>query len=200
MCCNHKCISNTTGNQSLESGEEPFRILALGNAPDWSVLKKPDDRNDVELRRAVWHGETEADWAAVILEQVVALEEKALVYCGIHHAFTRYRQPIYDVRKKQFIRFGDVRAGNHVYNAIGDQTMTIYVHASWVSARGYDHRYVHPVNGAIDLIMKASPPGTFPVGFDTAGTPFADLPSTTCQGHLHSHSPASTHRYSLTLL
>lgn len=170
-------------NQSLSTDEEPFRVVALNNAPDWSVLESPQDRDDPELRRAVWRSETEADWATVILD-LVEEGEKVLVYSGIHHAFTRYRQPIYDVATEQFRGFARDRMGNHVFRAIGDRAMTIYMHAPWVSADGYGAPDVHPVDGAIDLIMAAAsnaaaPRGTRPVAFDTAGTPFGRLKAET---------------------
>ncbi|MFW5785878.1 MAG: ChaN family lipoprotein [bacterium] len=165
-------------NQSLRADEEPFRVVALNNAPDWSVLESPEDRDDPELRRAVWRGETEANWAAVVLD-LIEEGEKVLVYSGIHHAFTGYRQPIYDVPTDQFRGFARDRMGNHVYRAIGDRAMTIYMHAPWVSAEGYGAPDVHPVDGAIDLIMAAAPEGTWPVAFDTAGTPFGGLSAET---------------------
>jgi hypothetical protein len=166
-------------NQDLDEGEVPFRVLALNNAPDWSVLKTPADRNNPELRRRVWKGQTERDWAAVVLDEVLGTGRKALVYCGIHHGFTSYRQPIYDIDAGKLRGFARDRMGNHVYEAIGERAMTVYMHAPWVSAEGYDAPDVHPVDGAIDVIMQAAQQGAYPVAFDTEGTPFGNLRAST---------------------
>jgi CelD/BcsL family acetyltransferase involved in cellulose biosynthesis len=40
----------------------------------------------------VRHGETEEDWAEVLLDVVIAQREKSLASSGTHHAFTEYRQ------------------------------------------------------------------------------------------------------------
>jgi hypothetical protein len=164
-------------NHGLPAGERMFRILALGNSPDWSVVKTQEDREKVEVKRKVWHGEDEGDWARVILESVVAKGEKALVYSGAHHAFTEYRQPI--AVNNAFLRFGDVRLGNHVFERIGKRAITIFLHSPWVNADGYDKPYVYPADGYIDAVMGQLGPEYRRVGFDTKGTPFGKLPGET---------------------
>jgi hypothetical protein len=127
--------------------------------------------------RKVWHGETEEDWAKVLLDVVISKGEKTLVYCGIHHAFTEYRQPI--AIDGKFIRFGDVRAGNYVFQKIGKRTITIYLHAPWINADGYDKPPVLPADGYIDALLNEIEPEHQRVGFDLKGTPFGKLPGET---------------------
>jgi hypothetical protein len=166
-----------TLNRSLVPGTRRFRILGLNNAPDWRHIKTPEDRDKGSVMSLVWHGETEEDWAKVLLDVVVARGEKALVYCGSHHAFTEYRQPI--VANGKFIRFGDVRVGNHVYQKIGKRTCTIKLHAPWNSAQGYDRPPVLAADGYIDAVLAGLEPRYQRAGFDLTGTPFGTLPGET---------------------
>lgn len=125
----------------------------------------------------VWHGETEKDWADVLLDEVVRKGGKALVHCGAHHSFTQYRQPI--VRQGRFLRFGDLRFGNYLFEAIGERAVNVCLHRPWVSAAGFDAPAVFPADGYIDAIMKVVEPHLRRSGFDTQGTPLGDLPGET---------------------
>jgi hypothetical protein len=121
--------------------------------------------------RAVWQGSGEDQWARVILDAVEA-GEKVLVYSGIHHAFTEYRQPI--VRDGKFLYFDrSLRCGNHVYDTLGKRAVTVFLHAPWTGQAGYDADMVHPADGVIDALMLAV--GPHPVGFDVASGPFGEL-------------------------
>ena len=164
-------------NRTLPPGGRRFRILGLNNSPDWSFVTSQEDRDKWEVMRKVWHGETEADWAQVLEDEVIARGEKALVYCGIHHAFTRYRQPI--VVDGKFVRFGDVRVGNHIYEKIGPRAFTIFLHAPWVNVEGYDAPPVLAADGSIDAVLQDLSPEQQHVGFDLKGTPFGTLPGVT---------------------
>ena len=160
-------------NHSRQQGSPPFRVLGLNNSPDWSHVEESSDRDRGYVMKKVWHGQTEEDWARVILDSVVARGEKMLVYSGMHHAFTEYRQPV--VVNGQFVRFGEMRMGNYVYDAIGKRAITIYLHGPWNSAAGYDRGVVRPADGVINQAMAELDPAILPIAFDTRGTPFGDL-------------------------
>ncbi len=164
-------------NRSSPNRKQPFRVLGLGNSPNWSIIKSQGDLENREVVAKVWHGETEADWAKPLFDSVISKGEKALVYCGIHHAFTEYRQPV--VIGGKFIRFGDIRVGNCVYQKVGKRAMTIYLHAPWVSAEGYDTSPVRAADGYIDAVLNKLGPKFERVGFDLRGTPFGRLPGET---------------------
>jgi len=161
-------------NRTLPPGARRFRILGLNDSPDWSFITSQADRDKHKVMRKVWHGE---DWARVLLDEVIARGEKALVYCGIHHAFTRYRQPV--AVDGKFIRFGDVRLGNYIYEKIGRRTFTIFLHAPWVNAEGFDAPDVLAADGVIDAIMQELSPEYQQAGFDLEGTPFGKIPGET---------------------
>jgi hypothetical protein len=161
-------------NQTIAPGSRRFRILALNNSPDWSHVRTAADRDNPDVLKRVWHGEDERDWANVILKQVVGKKQQALVYCGAHHAFTEYRQPI--VNAGTFIRFGDVRAGNYVFDAIGKRTITILLHAPWSGADGYDAPSVRAGDGYIDAVLEELEPEYRRFGVETRETPFGSIP------------------------
>ena len=158
-------------NQELPDGARPFRILGINVSPDWSFITTEADRDDPVVMRQVWGGTTEKDWADVILTAVNS-GEQVLVYCGIHHAFTEYRQPI--VMDGEFRRFdSSPRCGNHVFAALGKRAVTVFLHAPWNGQEGYGSRMRHPADGVIDALMFAE--GPRPVGFTLAEGPFGEI-------------------------
>jgi hypothetical protein len=160
-------------NRSLPVGAPRFRVVNLTYRPNWSVLQ---GERTPEVMSKVWYkGDPDAYMAQVVLREFVSKNEKALIYCGIHHAFTRYRQPIYDFVKGQLVRLNNERMGNLVYEHIGSRAMTIYLHAPWVSSKGWDASEVRPVNGVMDKVMLELK--NTRIGFDIVGTPFASLPA-----------------------
>ena len=163
-------------NRSLPEDARQFRILALNNAPDWSQVRTQADREDPAVRRKVWHGETEEDWARPVLDYV-ARGEKILLHTGLHHAFTHYRQPV--VQNGEFVRFGTTRLGNHLYEALGDRTFLVVTHAVWPPVEGYGGSSVRAADGYLDAFFETMPSGLQRVGFDVRGTPFGRIPGET---------------------
>ncbi len=157
-------------NHDLPKNAPKFRILGLNNSPDWSYIKTQEDRDNPEIMKKVWHGEGEDLWARVILDSVIAKDQKIMVYSGIHHAFSEYKQPIY--YQGRFIRFEDKRMGNYVFNEIGKRAITIYLHAPWSNAQGDDGPMVFAADGIIDELMSGMDAKYRRAGFDTKGTPF----------------------------
>jgi hypothetical protein len=163
-------------NHGLPAAARKFRILGVNCSADWSFVQKEGDRDDWRVMSKVWRGCDEGDWARVILGEVVAKREKALVYSGMHHAFSQYRQPTYNETTHSFVRFGDVRMGNHVYQAIGKRAITICLHGVWFSSEGYNKPETYAADGYIDAAMGELEPQFRRAGFDTRGTPFGGLP------------------------
>jgi len=166
-----------TLNNGLGPDDTPFRIIAMNNSPDWSFVETEADQDSDEIKRKVWHGETEEDWAKVVLDELNN-GEKVLVYCGMHHAFSKYRQPAVNFQTGEFYRFDDSRVGNVVFRAIGKRTMTISLHHPWFSADGTAVS-VYAADGYIDAVMRQLGDKRYPVGFDIKGSPFAGFPGET---------------------
>jgi hypothetical protein len=53
------------------------------------------------------------------------------------------------------------------------------MHSGWYSDKGYGGKMVRPADGIIDAAMELVDGSHIPVGFDTRGTPFGDLPGET---------------------
>lgn len=163
-------------NQELPESARPFRVFGLNASADWSHVWTPEDRENPEVMRKVWsNGNGDAVMAETILEQFVGKQEKALVYMGINHAYTEYKQPIYNESAGEFVRFSEGRAGNRVYDQIGKRCITIFLHAPWPSAEGYSAPRVRAADGTIDALMAQLPPELRRAGFDVNGTPFGEL-------------------------
>lgn len=166
-------------NKTLPRGARQFRILGINSSLDWSVIKTEADAANPSIRRQVFKDGGEDTWAKVILDQV-GKNEKLLVYCGLHHAFSEYRQPIYDERNKKLVRLADDRMGNYLYRAIGKRVITVSLHAPWIPAEGFNAGYyVRAADGRIDAVLAEVEPRFRRAGFDTRGTPFGQLPGGT---------------------
>ncbi len=145
-------------------GKCKFRVVNL--APHYDPCKKGGAWKDLN---------PDVYMAQVIFQEFIDKGEKALIYSGNHHAFTRYHQPLYSFKKDTLYGYTTNRMGNVVYDSLKDKTFNIYLHAAWISDKGWDEPGVLPVNGVIDSVMDAF--GNRPVGFDVAGTPFGKLTS-----------------------
>lgn len=153
-------------NRSLGPGEEPFRIL-LGSVP-----------RDV--------ADKDASMAAEVLEEVEA-GRKVLVYCGAHHGFTRYRQPIPFLSVWRTAR-GPGRMGNRLHAALGDRVAFVTLHAPFAKRwaffawPAYGEPMLSPFRGVLDQAQGAL---ETPVAFDTSIEPLASLTDTTSYYSLH---------------
>ena len=172
-------------NEGRSPGSPALRVLGLNHTLDYGHIRSVEDWDDPAVWARVEGGQTEADWARVILDAVAA-GRKVLVHCGIHHAFTDYRQP--RVVDGAFAGWGRARCGNHVHEALGDRAATVYLHAPWPGSGGYGSPAVHPAGGALDAFMLAREGGPFAVGFDLAGSPLASLEVTDAV-YAHGHAP-----------
>jgi hypothetical protein len=179
-------------NRDVPPGAPCFRILALGGSPDYSVVRKREDLDDPQVRRTVLHGETEKDWAVLLIDSVLAKHERALVYCGTHHAFTKYAQPILSDGK--LMRLEDSRFGQYLYAHAPARTFMIAFHGPWPGAAGYNAPPVLPADGELDQALESAGPGWRRVGFDLVGTPFGALESRTTV-YTHGHEPFTMDKF-----
>lgn len=113
--------------------------------------------------------------ADVIFKEIINKNEKALIYSGCRHAFTKYHQPLYDFENDTLFGFNNTRMGNVIYDSLKDKVFNIYLHAAWTSDKGWNEKSVLPVNGVIDSIMSIF--NNKPVGFDVINSPFGKLTS-----------------------
>jgi len=162
-------------NSDLPTETRPFRIIGLNARSDWSHVWTPEQREDREVMKRVWaEGYSDEFMARVVQQEFIDRGEKALLYMGANHAYTRYRQPYYDFEADSLVNLNDRRTGNRIYASIGDRAFNIRLHSAWPSAGGYSVS-VRAADGVIDEVIAALPAGHRRVGFDVVGTPFADL-------------------------
>lgn len=165
-------------NNGLDVNKRKFRILGINCSADWSIVKTEADFNNVELRKKAWGGCGEKNWAEVISKEIIDKNEKGLVYCGLHHAFTEYLYPIYNVRKDTLYRYEDDRVGRYIYNLIGKNSITIFLHSPFPSDRKTEVKYVQPFDGKIERVISMLPKKYQRIGFDINDSPFAEIKST----------------------
>ena len=157
-------------NSSLPRRARKFRVVNLGYRANWTARKEQMTREDWD--KVWWQGDPDAHMADVVVKEFVDKGEKALIYSGNHHAFTRYHQPIYDFENKKFLRFNTTRMGNLVYNKIGDRAFNIYLHAPWGSNTNLDVD-TRPMHGTIDAVMQKL--NNKRIGFDVKHSPFGAI-------------------------
>lgn len=147
-----------SANHVRPAGAAPLRLLALGAPSDWRETLLP-------------LGKTyDGFMAGIVSGYLSAPDTRVLIYCGAHHAFTRYHQPELP-RELKVDRFVD-RMGNMLWREFGEDVFLVTLHRPWQRRVGTKWGRDLPVEGAIDC--AAAPLGR-PVAFDVAGSPFADL-------------------------
>lgn len=163
-------------NRSLPKGQRPFRTIALTCDKDYSVFKTPSDLDDPDLRYQAFHDCTEANWADKVVREV-GTGNKVLVYCGMHHAFTKYILPKMDSTGAFVEYLREPRFGLTLYEKLGPRVFCVSLHQAW-SLKYFGWQLCRPVNGVIDSAMILAGSAVYPCGFDVVGTPFACLTDT----------------------
>jgi hypothetical protein len=149
----------------------PLRVIGLQPPADWREKKISYDGFMADRIRE--HAGPEA-------------EHRVLVYCGMHHAFTRYQQ-VERGGPKRALEFMD-RAGNILWRRYGQNVFLIAMHRpEWCGAFPNETSLsCLPFGGAIDC--AAAELGN-PVAFDVIGSPIAELkfPESSFYAKAHPH-------------
>ncbi|MDL2254716.1 hypothetical protein LJB78_00345 [Bacteroidales bacterium OttesenSCG-928-J16] len=143
-------------NQTLEPDQPKFRIVLV--SANWDPCREDDPPFGSDVNHP------DDVFAEIFEKEVIEKDEKALIFCGKHHAFTRYKQPIYNFEKGELEGLFDGRFGNIIHKKYPEKTFNIFLHSPWTSNKGWEEQSVRPVNGVIDSLMA-----TFensPMGFD----------------------------------
>lgn len=148
-------------NHKAEGNPNKFRIINLG------CLYDPCSKEHFRC------SDPDIYMAEVIIKEIASNKQKALIYSGCHHAFTKYRQPLFNFEKDTLYGFNSTRMGNVIYELFPEKTFNIYLHAAWISGKGFDEDGVLPVNGVIDTVMSHF--SNKRIGFDVYNTPFGKL-------------------------
>jgi hypothetical protein len=163
-------------NHGLPRGAPPFRVVGLGVRLDWEALRTEKDMRDpAVIARINAAGTPDAHMAAVIDSQFIQKKEKALVFCGRQHIFTRFHSRDYE-KYVAAMRLGETRlAAAIVYDRIGTRAYSICLHAPWPDpSRKTGLGYA--AGGIIDALIAELPPEQKSAGWDLAGTPLGRIP------------------------
>ena len=103
-------------NHGLPAGARRFRVVGLNVRQYWEFLKSNKDLGDPQVVAQIFaRGVPDAHMAEVIDQEFLQKGEKALVYCGTQHIFTRYRSREYE-KNAAAMKLPEIRrAGNIVY-------------------------------------------------------------------------------------
>ena len=134
------------------------RIIGLGPPEDWRQSLLP---------KGVTY---ESFMAERVLEQLQDGKGRVLVYCGMHHAFTRYHQAELDLGGRATAYMD--RMGNILWRRLGERVFLMALHKPIWCGSPEKPTYCLPFGGRVDC---AAARGGAPVGFDVVESPFADL-------------------------
>jgi hypothetical protein len=163
-------------DHNIPKGERRFRIVGLNGRTDFSYFWSAEDRRNPELiKKAFPDGTSDEAMAQTIRREILAKGEKALIYTGIYHAFTRFHQPMIDEKTGAITDSVTTRMGNRIHSDIGDRCFLIYLHYPWPGEAGYSTATVYPADGVIDALFDGMPPESRRLGFDVKGSPFGSL-------------------------
>jgi hypothetical protein len=155
-------------NRERDPGQPPVRVIGLIPRIDYEKLNEgTETEREIERRKSDDYDRIMAD---ALEKEVLSKGRKALVHCGINHAFTRYRKRV--LEDGVYVDSKRVRCGGYLYDKYPGSVFLIYLHAPWYTFSGEDITWYLPFNGAID---QAFVKHGAPVGFDIAGGPFASL-------------------------
>lgn len=150
-------------NRSEDTKNKKFRIINI--SAKYDPCKKGGPWVDIVPDKYM---------ADVVLNEIVRKKEKALIYCGMHHSFTKFHMPKYDPSRDTLYGYDSKRLGNIIYDSLMDKTFSIILHEPSLSAQNLN-QVVRPVNGEIGSVMHIV--NNKPVGFDIVNSPFGQLTS-----------------------
>jgi len=163
-------------NQRLTGDEDPLRILALTDPPDYSLISGTDDVGNPDIMSQVFAGGTpDEQIAQTIMEEVIASGAKAVTFTAAQHAFTGFEQVTY-TRGMAELGFDNARtAGNILRSELGDRVVTVIMHGPIEDSRPRT-RYGYPLGGLIENAVRELDAHDNERGFLTADFPLAEAP------------------------
>ena len=167
-------------NRSLPAGEEHLRVVGIDKKMDFQLdamwrANKLTDPVLIEKAKAQPDIYKRDDWLLENLEkETLAKGAKALLLIGLHHSFTRYAQPRLDKDLKLEREWP--RTGRVLRQKYGEKVFQIALHGPQTAPQVLDKTYNGPEPVLTDLVERImAARGNRPVGFDSTGSPFANI-------------------------
>src|SRR5208283_5033509 len=133
-------------NSELPPDADRFRILPMTAYVDGEKLNHGTLEEQAEQRHRM--NFTDSLIASIVEREAIQKGKKILVYCGRHHAFSRFHQPMYDDSNKFIGKYFTLRGGNRLFDKYPTKVTTVMLHSP-ISYTGFI-AYGLPYYGLID--------------------------------------------------
>jgi hypothetical protein len=165
-------------NQTIPNGQEKFGFLQLGSDYNPRKLNSPDAVVQRKERIRFFYDEK---MGQIVEREVLRKQRKALWYSGLHHAFTKYKQPLI-----LFLKTGDLRGGQYLFLRYPERIYMIQLHLPFLdrltmpkyfvpSIFGKGFTFVCPFGGVFEQTYWEY---KRPFAVDAKSSPFGDLVDT----------------------
>ena len=162
-------------NHAISDGQEKVRFLQLGSDYNPRKLESPDP--DVRRREAT-RFPYDLKMGQIVEREVINKHTKALWYSGLHHAFTRYTQPLF-----LFLEAHGIRGGKYLFERYPERIYLVQLSQPFMDRLliprvfapalfGRRLSVVAPFRGAFDQIYRAYGK---PFAVDARTSVFGDL-------------------------
>ncbi len=161
-------------NRTIPAGQEKFRFLQLRSVYNPRKLHSPDPA--VRRQEGALYAYDEK-MGQIVEREVLAKHQKALWYSGLHHAFTKYKQPMF-----LFMKGFHIRGGEYLYQRYPEQMYLAQLYMPFATRLLFpkllapsvfgELTYVYPFRGAIEQIYREH---KRPFAVDAKTSIFGDL-------------------------
>ncbi len=163
-------------NREAPPTRSPMRVIGLGMRPDYYHLRSPPDLHDRRKMQSVFtEGVPDRVIADTIEREIIAPGHRALIFTPIEHSFTRYEDRVYREHLRRIGIPENERAGNYIYDQIGDRAATVLLHSPWPD-QGSSGGVASPADGAIEALIPLLPVELRRGGIEVATGPLSELP------------------------
>jgi len=159
-------------NKTLKPEARTFRIINLSYQYRWEHFK--GGARTPENMKAVFNlGTPDHFRTEIIRKEIIGKNEKALVYMGHVHVFTKYKMPLLKVNNDDFCDYDNGMVGNRLYKLMPGKIFNIMFHTPMFSKTQYNPAYVSPADGELENALQKI--GYPQIGFDLIDTPVGKL-------------------------
>jgi|GEM_PF-76302 enterochelin esterase-like enzyme len=159
-------------NKSLPVNAKKFKILNLSYQYNWSAYKSA--RTLENMSKIFYKGPVDKFRAYLVEKEILEKHEKALLFVGNVHAFTKFKMAILNMNSDNFCDYDDGFLGNRLYKKYPDKIFNILLHCALFNKPDQKTTVVSPAMGAVETIMTMLK--NKPLGFDLINTPLQNLP------------------------
>lgn len=113
-------------NKSLPKDAKKFRILNLSYIYNWKGFLGM--RTPVSFKNIFHRGNIEAFRSNIVEREIMSKGEKLLILTGTPHAYTKFKNPVFDGNADQFYTVQGGWFGNRLYEKYGSRIFNIILH------------------------------------------------------------------------